>query len=72
MPTKSHLEGSFTLYTHIAPNSEYEDGKIGARSQTKASIVMVHGNSENSDMFLEVGIHHALNGFEAHIIDLKG
>jgi len=33
---------------------------------------MVHGNSENSDNFLEYAIHHALNGFEVHIIDLKG
>ena len=72
VPTKSYLEGSFTLYTHITPNNEYEFETIGTRRSTKASIVILHGNSENSDMFLEVGIHHALNGFEAHLIDLKG
>jgi len=37
-----------------------------------ASICLVHGNSENSDNFIEVAIHHALNGFDCHIIDLKG
>jgi len=33
---------------------------------------MFHGNSENSDSFLEVAIHHALNGFEVHLVDFKG
>lgn len=33
---------------------------------------MIHGNSENSDNFLETAIHHALNDFEVHLCDLKG
>lgn len=61
--TKSHQENSFTLYTHIT--------RVGD-AVPHASIALVHGNSENSDNFLEVGIHHALNGFDVHLIDLKG
>lgn len=33
---------------------------------------MIHGNSENSDNFLETAIHHALNDIEVHLCDLKG
>ena len=40
--------------------------------KAKASIVVIHGNSENSDNYLELAIHHALNDFEVHLIDLKG
>ena len=42
------------------------------KTKPKASMVMIHGNSENSDSYLELGMHHALNDFEVHIIDLKG
>jgi alpha-beta hydrolase superfamily lysophospholipase len=35
-------------------------------------MVMIHGNSENSDNYLELGMHHALNDMEVHLIDLKG
>lgn len=62
MATKSHLENSFTLYTHVYNKAD----------KPKASIIMVHGNSENSDNFLEVAIHHALNGFDVHLVDLVG
>jgi len=47
---------------------EYEQTK----KKPIASIVMIHGNSENSDNFLETAIHHALNDFEVHLCDLKG
>ena len=63
VPTVSEQEDSYTWYTCVKNKLEQE---------VVASIVMVHGNSENSDNFLEYAIHHALNGFEAHIIDLKG
>jgi pimeloyl-ACP methyl ester carboxylesterase len=61
--TFSHHENSFTLYSHL---------RRSGNQKPIASIAIVHGNSENSDNFLEVAIHHALNGFDVHIIDLKG
>ena len=66
--TKSDQEGSFSLYTFIRRGRLNED----ISTNSKASIVMVHGNSENSDSYLEIGIHHALNDLEVHLIDLKG
>lgn len=60
--TKSSQENSYTLHTNICKR----------QGQPIASICLVHGNSECSDSFFEVGIHHALNGFDVHMIDLKG
>ena len=68
LATKSDQEGSFSLYTFIRRGRLDED----ISTNSKASIVMVHGNSENSDSYLEIGIHHALNDLEVHLIDLKG
>ena len=68
LTTKSDQEGSFSLYTFIRRGRLDED----ISTNSKASIVMVHGNSENSDSYLEIGIHHALNDLEVHLIDLKG
>jgi hypothetical protein len=68
VPTKSEQENSFSYYTFI------RKGRLSDPITTapKASIVMLHGNSENSDNFLELGIHHALNDLEVHMIDLLG
>ena len=68
LTTKSDQEGSFSLYTFIRKGRLDED----ISSNAKASMVMLHGNSENSDNYLELGIHHALNDMEVHLIDLKG
>tara|TARA_B110000285_G_C14492368_1_gene324531 strand:- start:45 stop:326 length:282 start_codon:yes stop_codon:yes gene_type:complete len=65
--TDGILENSYTLYTSVKKTDQ-----LIQEQESHASIVMVHGNSENSDNFLEYAIHHALNGFECHIIDLKG
>jgi len=32
----------------------------------------VHGFGENSDIFIESALQYALNGFDVHLIDLKG
>ena len=41
--------------------------------QTKhASIAMVHGFAQCSDVFFEAAIHFALNGFFVYLIDLEG
>jgi alpha-beta hydrolase superfamily lysophospholipase len=38
-----------------------------------ATIAMVHGFAENSmTSFLETAMHHALNGFEVVLADMKG
>lgn len=68
LPTESDQEGSFSLYTFIRRGRLDND----ISTSPKASIVMVHGNSENSDNYLEIGMHHALNDLEVHLIDLKG
>ena len=62
VPTKSKDENAFTLYTHVFKKNV----------DPVASICMVHGNSECSDSFLDVALHHAMNGFDVHLIDLKG
>jgi alpha-beta hydrolase superfamily lysophospholipase len=38
----------------------------------KASIAIVHGFGESSDFFIEPAIQFALNGFDCHLIDLRG
>jgi len=73
--TSFTLEDSFSMYTKVKKTAAAEDDSQAEGELQKtafASIVIVHGNSENSDSFLEVAVHHALNNFEVHIIDLKG
>ena len=66
----------FSFYTFIRRKPAVEAGESQGSSRDKnkpvASIVIIHGNSENSDNFLEVAFHHALNNIEVHMIDLKG
>ena len=52
----------FTLYTFVRSKDK----------EAKASIIMCHGYGETSDNFLETAIHHAMNGFEVHIVDFMG
>lgn len=59
-------ENSFSLYTYVRKVDQDKDAKA------HASVVIVHGNSEHSDNFLEVAIHHAMNNLKVHLIDLKG
>jgi len=33
---------------------------------------LVHGYGENSDIFVESALQYALNGFDVHLIDLRG
>lgn len=38
-----------------------------------ASLGLIHGFVQNqNNCFFESAVHHALNGFEVHMIDLKG
>lgn len=41
-------------------------------SELRATICIVHGYGENSDIHLEQALQYALNGFEVHLIDLTG
>lgn len=46
---------------------------IDTEREPFATIAMVHGFAENSNSsFLETAIHHALNGFEVVMVDMKG
>ena len=56
--TEGEDENSYSLYTTVKKKDDLIHDQ-----DSHASIVMVHGNSENSDNFLEYAIHHALNGF---------
>lgn len=38
----------------------------------KATFAIIHGYGENSDIFIESAIQYALNGFDVHLIDLRG
>ena len=38
----------------------------------RATFLWVHGFAENSDFWLEPAIQFALNGFECHMVDLRG
>ena len=35
-------------------------------------MAIVHGFAENSDIHLEGALQYALNGFDVHLIDLRG
>lgn len=55
----------FTYHTNIKDVSIKEE-------EIKASMVIIHGYGENSDLFLESAIQFALNGFDCHLVDLRG
>lgn len=38
----------------------------------KATIAIVHGLGQNSDLFIEYGIQFAMNGYKVQAIDLRG
>ena len=63
--TKDHLKESFLFHTNVQ-DSSIEDNKF------KATMLILHGFGENSDMFLESALTFALNGFDVHMIDLTG
>jgi alpha-beta hydrolase superfamily lysophospholipase len=55
----------FTFHTSVIDTSFPSD-------QIRASIAIVHGFAECSDIHLESAIQYALNGFDVHLIDLRG
>ena len=55
----------FSLHTRLNDTSLFEE-------DYKATIAIVHGFGENSDIFLESALVFALNGFDVHLIDLRG
>lgn len=55
----------FALHTNVKDTSYFDE-------DLKASIAIVHGFGENSDVFLESAIIYALNGLDVHLIDLRG
>lgn len=55
----------FTYHTQIRDTSVQD-------KDLKASFCIVHGYGENSDIFLESAIQYALNGFDVHLVDLRG
>lgn len=55
----------FTFHTNVIDTSIPSD-------QIRASIAIVHGFAECSDIHLESAIQYALNGFDVHLIDLRG
>ena len=60
-----HDDEYFAYYTKME-NTEYSE------DQTVATMVLIHGFCENSSVsFFEMGLHHALNGLEVHMIDQK-
>ena len=58
-----HCEESFTMLTRV----------VCVDRDQIATMAMVHGFAENSMLsFLETAMHHALNGFEVFLADMKG
>lgn len=55
----------FTYHTTIRDTSILD-------KDIKASFAIVHGYGENSDIFLESALQYALNGFDVHLVDLRG
>lgn len=55
----------FTYHTNLRDTKLFDE-------DLKATIAIVHGFGENSDIFLESAILYALNGFDVHLIDLRG
>jgi acylglycerol lipase len=61
----THEQDMYSLYTRVKDTSLFEE-------DFKATVAIVHGFGENSDIFLESALLFALNGFDVHLIDLKG
>lgn len=58
-------EKMFTFHTSVRD--------LNVRDENlRATIAIVHGFAENSDIHLESAIQYALNGFDVHLIDLRG
>ena len=55
----------FSYHTNLKDSRLFEE-------DLKATIAIVHGFGENSDIFLESAILYALNGFDVHLVDLRG
>lgn len=55
----------FAFHTNIVDESLFPEDH-------KATIAIVHGFGENSDIHLESAMQYALNGFDIHLIDLRG
>jgi acylglycerol lipase len=55
----------FTYHTHVRDTS-IPDEKL------RATMAIVHGFAECSDIHIESAIQYALNGFDVHLIDLRG
>lgn len=55
----------FTFHTNVRDTTLSDD-------QYRATIAIVHGFAENSDIHLESAIQYALNRFDVHLIDLRG
>lgn len=55
----------------VAYHTQLRDTSI-PDEQLRATIAIVHGFAENSDIHLESALQYALNGFEVHLIDLRG
>eukprot|EP00347_Sterkiella_histriomuscorum_P006574 403352255 len=64
---ESHGEckNMFTYHTNLRDITIQEEN-------LKGSFCIVHGYGENSDIHLESAIQYALNGFDVHLIDLRG
>jgi len=58
-------EKMFVLHTHVRDLSVPDE-------ELRATIAIVHGFAENSDIHLESAIQYALNKFDVHLVDLRG
>ena len=56
----------YTVYTRIF------DQNLQATDSFKGQIICIHGFSQNSDAYFEIGLQFALNGFIVHLVDLEG
>jgi acylglycerol lipase len=61
----THGVDMFCMHTRVRDTSLFED-------DYKATIAIVHGFAENSDIHLESAMTYALNGLDVHLIDLRG
>ena len=67
MIPKKRGHKDFLFHTRLTDSSIEQNG-----AGFKASLLMVHGFGENTDMFLESGLIYALNGLDVHMADLTG
>jgi alpha-beta hydrolase superfamily lysophospholipase len=63
--TKDHEKETFLFHTNVKSQG-YTD------SEMKATLIIIHGFAESSDLFLESALHYAANGIDVHMIDLTG